>query len=373
MLGPLRRFQFTHDLAVFRHGEAEETAVAPTGHAFAFLPELTEVRLQLAVAPHMVHGVVAFVRHGIDLVQAKAPGQAAQAVKNEIFCAVAEELLNQVSRHIPRVDIVGYSGHLVHLGISDKQAVLWGSGTDLANRLHIPVINRFMQTDLQAGGVGHPILSTFWEAVTRARKKPLAVVGLSGISTLTYIGELGEQYAFDIGVGCLLVDRWLRRHADVEMDYDGTWAEKGQVDERLLAYLLKTPYLAQKPPKALDRNDFNSLLDQVEGCTPADGAATLTAFVVESILAARKFLPAPPQEWILTGGGALNPAIVLRLKKRLGGQVSTISEINMPHYNLNAAGYAFLAVRSLMGLPITFPTTTGVPEAISGGLFHGVE
>ena len=287
--------------------------------------------------------------------------------------AVAEELLAQVSRHIPQVDIVGYSGHLVHLGISDRQAVLWGSGTDLAKKLKIPVVNRFIQTDLQAGGVGHPILSTFWEAVTRTRPKPLAVLGLSGITTLTYIGELGEQYAFDIGVGCLLLDKWLRRHADIEMDFDGTWAEKGKVDDRLLTYLLKTPYLAQKPPKALDRNDFNALLEQVEGCSPADGAATLTAFIIESILAARQFLPIPPKEWILTGGGALNPAIVLRLKRTLGGKVSTISELNMPHYNLNAAGYAFLAVRSLMNLPITFPTTTGVPEPISGGLYHGVE
>ncbi|MDY6407311.1 MAG: anhydro-N-acetylmuramic acid kinase [Pseudomonadota bacterium] len=287
--------------------------------------------------------------------------------------AVAEELLAEVSRHIPHVDIVGYSGHLVHLGLSDKQAVLWGSGTDLAKRLKLPVINRFIQTDVQAGGTGHPILSTFWEAVTRERKKPVAILGLSGITSLTYIGELGEQYAFDVGVGCLLLDRWLKRHADIEMDFDGTWAEKGDVDERLLSYLLKTPYLAQKPPKALDRSDFNHLLAQIEGCSPADGAATITAFIVESILSARKFLPHPPQEWILTGGGALNPAIVLRLKKQLGGQISTISEINMPHYNLNAAGYAFLAVRSLMGLPITFPTTTGVPEPISGGLFHGRE
>ena len=287
--------------------------------------------------------------------------------------AVAEELLTEVSRHIPHVDVVGYSGHLVHLGISDRQAVLWGSGTDLAQRLHIPVINRFIQTDLQAGGMGHPILSTFWEAVMRNRKKPLAIVGLSGLTTMTYIGELGEQYAFDVGVGCLLLDRWLRRHADMEMDFDGTWAEKGRVDERLLTYLLKTPYLAQTPPKSLDRSDFNHLLAHVEGSSPADGAATLTAFIVESILAAQKFLPTPPLEWILTGGGALNPAIVLRLKRLLNSPVSTISEINMPHYNLNAAGYAFLAVRSLMGLPITFPTTTGVPEPISGGLYHGVE
>ena len=283
---------------------------------------------------------------------------------------VAQELLAQVSRQIPHVDIIGYSGYTVYHNRADKTDVCLGNSDLLATRLGVPVIDHFARTDMKAGGTGSPLLSTFWEAVTRPLPKPLAVLNLGGISRLIYISELGQQYAFDIGVGCLLLDRWLERHAGIEMDFEGTWAEKGQTDERLLSYLLKTPYLQVKPPKSLDRSDFDALLDQVEGCSPADGAATLTDFIVQSIVRSIPFLPATPVQWILTGGGTLNPALMLRLKKHLSGSVNTITEIDMPHYHLDAAGYAFLAVRSLMQLPITFPETTGVAQPTTGGLYH---
>jgi len=285
---------------------------------------------------------------------------------------VAQELLKQVERSIPHVDVVGYSGYTVHHRASDKSDVYFGNSDLLAAQLNIPVIDRFAQTDMKAGGTGGPLLSTFIEAITRNQPKPLVVVSLGGITRLTYIGVLGQQYGFDVGVGCLLLDRWLQRHAGIEMDFDGVWAEKGKVDQRLLAYLLKTPYLAQQPPKTLDRNDFNQLLEHVEGCSPADGAATLMEFVVQSIVQTQKFLPDKPAKWLLNGGGTLNPSIVLRLKRALSAPVETMKEADMLHYNLDAAGYAFLAVRSLMQLPITFPETTGVAQPTTGGLYHSV-
>ena len=286
--------------------------------------------------------------------------------------SVAEELLAWADRQVPEPDLVGYSGHTVYQGIADKHAVLLGNGNDLARVLRVPVIDRFIQSDLQAGGTGGPLLSTFWEAQTRKRPKPVGIIALGGITSLTYIGSLGEQYAFDIGVGCLLLDKWLQCHAGLEMDFDGLMGAKGQVDRHLLDYLLKTPYLAQKPPKAIDRNGFNDLMKQVEGSSPADGAATLTAFIVGSITRSVSFLPTPPVEWILTGGGTLNPTLVLLLKKALSGPVYTISDLKWNTYSLEAAAYAFLAARSLMQLPITFPTTTGVPEPLTGGFYHSV-
>ena len=290
-------------------------------------------------------------------------------ITTEHLC-VAQELLDEYKRSLPDIDIVGYSGHMLNHRVADKQDIILGDATVLSRCLGVPVIDRFSVADLKAGGTGGPLLTSFWEAVFRDYPKPLAVISLSGLSTMTYIGPLGEQYAFDIGVGCLLLDRWVQKHINIEMDFDGTWAERGQVDKRLLDYLLKTPYLLKKPPKTLDRDDFNHLLEHVEGCSLADGAATLTEFIVQSILNAVSFLPDKPVLWILKGGGTLNPAIVLRLKKMLGKDVKTISELNMPHYNLSAAGYAFLAVRSLAGLPITFPTTTGAPEQMTGGFYH---
>ncbi len=286
--------------------------------------------------------------------------------------AVAQELINKTARHVPHIDICGYSGHSVRHHTADRLDISLGHSDTLAQKLQIPVIDRFIQTDLKAGGTGGPVLPTFLEAVTRTQPKPLCIVSLSGISTLTFIGQLGELRAFDIGVGCLLLDRWLRRHVGMDMDFDGQWAAKGSVNQRLLDYLLKTPYLLQPPPKTLDRDDFNHLLEQVEGCSPADGAATLTAFIVQSIVRVQAFLPDKPVKWILTGGGTLNPTLVLWLKQALGNNTETIAEADMPNYNLDAAGYAFLAVRSLMELPITFPDTTGVSQPLSGGQYHPV-
>lgn len=284
--------------------------------------------------------------------------------------AVARDILSQNSRHIPVVDLIGYSGHSLYHNIADCQHISLGNADKIAAALQIPVISDFIQTDLKAGGVGGPILSTFLEAITKSEKKPLVIIGLNGMTTLTYIGPLGELFAFDVGVGCLLLDKWVQRHIGQEMDFDGQWGEKGVVDERLLSYLLKTDYLQKRPPKSLDRNDFNHLSDHIEGCSAADGAATLTAFIVQSIVSAYAFLPAKPVEVILTGGGTLNPTLVLWLKKALSGEVKTMAEANMPHYNLDAAGYAFLAVRSVMRLPMTFPQTTGVSEAHIGGIYH---
>ena len=286
---------------------------------------------------------------------------------------VAQELKEKVSRRLPHIDIIGYSGHLLHHDWSGKNAVILGNSDTIARQLTIPVIDGFIQTDLQAGGTGGPILTTFWEAITRSYQKPLAIISLGGITGMTYIGPLGEQYAFEVGVGCLLLDRWLQRHAGVEMDFDGTWGAKGTVQKRLSDYLLKTPYLLRQPPKALDRDDFNHLLDQIEGCSPADGAATLTQFIIDSIVRAVQFLPDRPTQFILTGGGTLNPTLVLGLKRALSGSVQTVKELNMPQYNLDAAGYAFLAVRSLMNLPVTFPGTTGISEPMTGGIYHAID
>ena len=284
--------------------------------------------------------------------------------------AVAKELLAQTARQIPHIDIVGYSGHLLHHRPEEKLNIYLGDGDKLAQELQIPVVDQFAQADMKAGGTGGGVLMTFMEAITRHQEKPLAIVSLSGITRLNYIGSLGERMAFDVGVGCLLIDRWLQKHAGLEMDFDGTWAEKGKVDTRLLAYLMKTPYLSQKPPKTLDRDDFNVLLAHVEGSTVEDGVATLTEFVVQNIVNAVRFLPEKPKQWIVMGGGTLNPAIMLRLKRSLSEPVETISRLEMPAYNLDAAGYGFLAVRFLMQMPITFPETTGVSTPMTGGVYH---
>ncbi len=267
-------------------------------------------------------------------------------------------------------DIIGFSAQRLYHNPDALLSIHLGNADILASKTGIPVINRFIHSDLKAGGRGGPIFPSFLEARTRGLEKPLAVVALRGITTLTYIGAVGELQAFDVGAGSVLLDLWMQRKCDLEHDFDGTYAARGKTDDAVLTRLLKHPFLRQKPPKTTDRRVFYDVLEHLEGLTPADGAATLTEFIARSIVQAVSFLKENPVLWILTGGGTNNPVLVRRIKQHLNASVKTADEFGWDKESFGAQGYAFLAVRSLMGLPVSFPETTGVSEPVTGGLLH---
>ena len=291
-----------------------------------------------------------------------------EVTQHHIFAA--RDLLEKVKKIYPTVDVIGFPGHSLLHKVDDRLSIQLGNADEMAGVFNCPVVNRFAQADLKAGGTGSPVFPSFFEALTRSLEKPLALVTIGGISSLTWIGPVGELMAFDVGAGNIILDTWMRMRLGAEMDFDGIWAAKGHVEEKLLAHLMQHPFLKQNPPKTLDRNDFNPLLRQVEGLSIADGAATLTAFVAESIAQAARFLPQKPVQWILTGGGTFNPSLVRMTKERIPQQVIIASELGWDKDSWEAQAYGFLAARSLNGLPLTFPGTTGVQEPLCGGMIH---
>ncbi len=144
------------------------------------------------------------------------------------------------------------------------------------------------------------------------------------------------------------------------------------MDEAAVARALAHPFFAQQPPKSLDRNDFREWAAdraRLADKNIADGAATLTAITAGSVAAIVKHLPAPPRGWIVCGGGASNATLMRMLGARLNP--ATVESANAVGWNadaLEAQAFAYLAVRSLRGLPLTFPATTGVKEPMSGGV-----
>ena len=164
----------------------------------------------------------------------------------------------------------------------------------IANALNKPVAHHFVKEDLNAGGVGSPLLTTFWAALCQKIEKPLAIVALGGVSHLVYIGPVGELAGFDIGIGLSLLDRWVLQHTGQELDFNGVLGAKGRTDERVLKALMANKYLAQKPPKSAQQKDFADVLEQVAALSPEDGAATLTSVVVHSIRQSQQFLPTQP-------------------------------------------------------------------------------
>ncbi len=283
---------------------------------------------------------------------------------------VIHDFIDKHKRTHPHIDLMGYPGHAVYHSPKDKVHIDLGDPETITDDLGIPVVSRFIQSDLKAGGCGGPMFPTFYDALTRNLEKPLVLVSLRGVTSMTYIGAFGQLKAFDVGIGTLLLDGWMMRHTGSEMDFDGTYGARGQVDERLLKYLLKNPFLHQEPPKTLDKEKVMDLLAHLEGSKTDAGAATITAFIAGSIAAAQKFLPEKPSMWVFTGGGISNPTLMRMIRQELNVQTHTSAELGWQKGTLEAMAYAFLAVRSIFGLPISFPQTSGVHEPVSGGRLY---
>jgi anhydro-N-acetylmuramic acid kinase len=192
------------------------------------------------------------------------------------------------------------------------------------------------------------------------------VVNIGGVANVTWIGRDGSLLAFDTGPGNALLDELAGRHTPEAMDRDGRLAARGTVDETALQAFLTHPYFAQKPPKSIDRNEFSLFL--VEGMDVPDAAATLTAITAEAVALSARHMPRPPNRWIISGGGARNLALMAALKSRLQGRVDPARALGWSVEFMEAEAFAYLAVRSLLQLPLTFPGTTGVTEPLGGGV-----
>jgi anhydro-N-acetylmuramic acid kinase len=266
------------------------------------------------------------------------------------------------------VHVVGFHGQTVLHRPERALTVQLGDGSALAKRLRIKVVYDFRAADVSEGGQGAPLVPVFHRALAHAtgQKPPLAVLNVGGVANVTFIGADNQLLAFDTGPGNALLDDWMREQAQKPFDENGETAARGKPDEALLAWLLVHPYFPKEPPKSLDRNWFSHRM--VAHLSLEDGAATLAAFTARAVARARAFATDEPQRWIVAGGGSKNPELMRLLHHELKAEVVPAEEAGWSPEFLEAQAFAYMAVRSLQGLPITFPTTTGVCEAMTGGV-----
>jgi anhydro-N-acetylmuramic acid kinase len=201
------------------------------------------------------------------------------------------------------------------------------------------------------------------------------VLNLGGVANVTWIGsgEIGgaaDILAFDTGPGNALIDDWVRIHTGAPADLGGVLAGAGRASEAHVARFLQRPFFLRNPPKSLDRDDFGDAMP--EGLLLEDGAATLTEMTAAAVVAGCRHFPAPAREWLVCGGGRHNPALIMALARRLGVPVRPVEAVGWNGDAIEAHAFAYLAVRSLAGLPLSLPSTTGVPRPTTGGrLFPG--
>ncbi len=304
-------------------------------------------------------------------------GKAAGEVTAAHAVAVAE-LLDKAGLKRTAIDVIGFHGQtILHRPKRSPESVgrTWqiGDGKALADETRIDVVADFRGNDVGEGGEGAPFAPIYHAALARALKREHAVgvLNLGGVSNITYVPRGGgdlDLVAFDCGPGNGLVDQWMELKTGEAMDKDGALARSGQVHSDILRLMLLNPYIRRKPPKSLDRYDFK--IDPVLDLSAADGAATLTAFTAACVRASAAHLPEEPAEWIVAGGGRRNPAMMEALAKALGAAVHAAEAVGWRGDDLEAECFAYLAVRSLRKLPLSFPKTTRVPRPMRGGVFH---
>lgn len=264
-------------------------------------------------------------------------------------------------------DIIGFHGQTILHCPAERRTWQIGDAETLARRTGLPVAHDFRSADVAAGGEGAPLAPVFHAALAAALDKPLAVLNIGGVANVTFVGADGALLACDTGPGNGPLDDWVLRHLRQPFDRDGTLARAGRPDAAVLGRLLAHPYFARPAPKSLDRLAFSAALaaSGIDALAPADGAATLVAFLAEAV--ARTPLPAPPRRWLVTGGGRRNAAIMAALRARLTAPVVPVEAVGWDGDALEAQCFALLAVRVRRGLPLSFPGTTGGAVPLTGG------
>ena len=284
-----------------------------------------------------------------------------------------KKILDKTGLHSSEINIIGFHGHTIHHDPKNSISNQIGDASLLAIETGIDVVSSFRMSDIKAGGQGAPLAPIFHAALSFNLRRPLAVLNLGGVSNVTWIGKNYDLYepsqknlcAFDIGPGCALIDDWVQKKKGVLYDQDGLLSKAGNVDLLELSKLMADEYFTLPPPKSLDRDHFD--VTALSALTDADGAATLTSFTIEAISRSLQFMPKPPLRWLVTGGGRHNKTIMEGLRANIDVPVEAVEVVGWEGDALEAQAFAWLAVRSLAGHPISYPETTGVPSPQLGG------
>ena len=284
------------------------------------------------------------------------------------------------------IDVIGFHGQTITHKPKDGLTWQLGDGALLAAQTGVDVVSRFRVADVKAGGEGAPLIPYYHQALARQKKVdfPAVFLNIGGVANVTWIGEKPDDIlAFDTGPGNALMDDFMNRNFGKPYDFAGDKAKAGKKDIGLLASWLKEDYLEKAPPKSLDRGflpdknkkhvnaDMNVWdISGVWDLSPEDAMATLAQFTAETILAARCHFPSPAKVWYSCGGGRHNDYLMGLIAAKLDVPLKSINDLGYNGDSIESEGFAYLAVRSLLGLPLSLPTTTGVKAPTTGGILH---
>lgn len=329
-----------------------------------------------AFGPHLFRPYSEMEKATLRVAMAEAPAVTDRAARPEALARAeqvvtdahvetAEQLLRDNAA--TRLELVGFHGQTVFHAPDRGLTVQIGDGVALARRLGVPVVYDLRAADVAAGGQGAPLVPAYHRALfVRTRfSGSMAIVNIGGVANVTRVGSDGSLVAGDTGPGNALIDDFVRARTGRALDADGALASAGRVNAAALDSLLALRWFDRPFPKSLDRNAFSSA--PVANLSTEDGAATLAAFTSRTIVKGI-VMAGGADRVVVAGGGAGNRFLMRRLADDAGVPVASAADLGWSPDFLEAEAFAFLAARSLRGLPLTFPGTTGVAQPTTGGV-----
>lgn len=295
---------------------------------------------------------------------------AAEDIIHQAHCSGVDNISSVNANWMSKLDIIGFHGQTVlhhpPVGGQAGQTLQLGDGQVLADKYGVPCAFDFRSADVAAGGQGAPLAPIYHKALVEYSELSgvTAVLNLGGVGNVTLVGP-DLLMAADTGPANGPLDNWMEKH-DLTSDKNGRVSREGHVDFDLVEEWLSRAFFQRALPRSADRYDFD-VIDEMKGLSLLDGAATLCAYAVLSAKRTLTQMGARPDRIIVCGGGRHNKTIMTMLSTELGCPVLTAETVGWDADMIEAQAFAYLAVRSTLGQPISFPETTGVPEPLTGG------
>jgi anhydro-N-acetylmuramic acid kinase len=296
------------------------------------------------------------------------------------FADATMGLLREVG--LTPADVRGLGSHgqtVFHDPTGVRSSLQLGDPSLIAALTGITTVADFRRADIARGGQGAPLVPAFHHSVFASDWEARAVVNIGGIANLTALPgtDAKSVRGFDIGPGNGLMDEWAQVHLKEPLDREGRWAQGGHVHDGLLQALLADPYFSQPAPKSTGRGYFNlawvkQRYAKIDELSPADVQRTLCELTVATIATAVTSQPKATGSLYVCGGGALNLFLMRRLKEALPKcGVSDTGKLGLAPRLVEPAAFAWLAMRTLSGLPGNLPAVTGAArEAVLGGVYR---
>lgn len=289
-----------------------------------------------------------------------------KSVENELTILhgeIVNEFLEKNKISASEIDLIGFHGHTIYH--NPEQLITWQIGNSclLEKMTNIRVISNFRTKDVANGGQGAPLVPIYHFNLLEKDNKPRAVLNIGGISNITFFenNNVNSIEAFDICFGNAPIDDLVKNKLNLDFDKDGKLAKSGKIDEELSRKILSNKIFQKKPPKSFDRNDFKEILEPVTKLKLEDALATLCHIHAMAIKINLDLLNKYPEEILVCGGGRKNISILENMQKNMPDiSIKSIDDIGLNGDSIECDAFAYLAIRKLLNLPISFKNTTGV-------------